>query len=72
MDFTLNWTIGVSQIIGMSPSQAFYAVHGIKDGDPAGWREGVRRQGHDQIERASELSENKQGLAAGQLCLGAA
>jgi len=27
MDFMLSWTIGASQIIGMSPSQAFYAVH---------------------------------------------
>lgn len=72
MDFMLNWTIGVSQIIGMSPSQAFYAVHGIKDGDPAGWREGFRRQGHYQIDRASELVGNKQKLAAGQFLLGAA
>lgn len=72
MDFMLNWTIGVSQIIGMSPSQAFYAVHGIKDGDPAGWREGFRSQGHFQIKRAGELVENNHRLAAGQSYLGAA
>ena len=72
MDFMLSWTIGVSQIIGMSPSQAFYAVHDIKDGDPTGWREGFRRQGHYQIERARTWAENNQRLAAGQFYLGAA
>ena len=72
MDFMLNWTIGVSQIIGMSPSQVFYAVQGIKDGDPTGWREGFRSQGHYQIERANAFVDNKQKLAAGQFYLGAA
>ena len=72
MDFMLNWIIGVSQIIGMSPSQVFHAVQGIKDGDPASWREGFRRQGHYQIERASAFVETKQRLAAGQFYLGAA
>ena len=72
MDFMLNWMIGVSQIIGMSPSQIFYAVHDIEDGDPSGWREGFRCQGHYQIERAQAFIENKQMLAASQLYLGAA
>ena len=72
MDFMLNWTIGVSQIIGMSPSQVFNAVQGIKDGNPEGWREGFRRQGHYQIERASAFVESKQRLAAGQFYFGAA
>ena len=71
MDFMLNWTIGVSQIIGMSPSQAFYAVHAIKDGDPVGWREGFRCQGQYLIERANAFVENKHELAAGQSYLGA-
>ena len=31
MDFMPNWTIAVSQIVGMSPSQAFNAVVGIED-----------------------------------------
>ncbi len=72
MDFMFNWAVGVSQIIGMSPSQVFYAVHDIKDGDPSGWREGFRRQGDYQIERAQDLIESQQRLAAGQLYLGAA
>ena len=72
MDFMLNWMIGVGQVIGMSPSQVFHAVQGIKDGDPAGWREGFWRQGHYQIERASAFVETKQRLAAGQFYLGAA
>jgi len=72
MDFMLNWAIGIGQIIGMSPSQAFYAVHGIKDGDPAGWRKGFQAQGDYQLERAGEFIRTGQKLAAGQLSLGAA
>jgi hypothetical protein len=72
MDFMLNWAIGISQIIGMAPSQAFYAVHGIKDGDPVGWRKGFQAQGDYQLERAGEFIRNGQKLAAGQLSLGAA
>lgn len=72
MDFVFNWTIGVSQIIGMSASQAFYAVHTIKDGEPAGWREGFRRQGDYQSEQAQRFINNNQSLAAGQFYLGAA
>ncbi len=72
MDFMFNWAVGISQIIGMSPSQVFIAVHGIKDGDPAGWREGFQREGHFQIERAQAFVENKQRVAAGQSYLGAA
>ncbi len=72
MDFMLNWGIGVSQILGMSPSQVFHAVHGIRDGDPSGWRSGFQRQGDYQLERAREFTEKKQDLAAGQFHLGAA
>ncbi len=71
MDFMLNWTIGVSQIIGMSPSQAFYAVHDMKDGDPVGWCEGFSHLGEYQIEQAQEFIKNQQRLAAGQFYLGA-
>ena len=56
----------------MSPSQVFHAVQGIKDGDPGDRREGFRRQGHYQIERANAVVENKQKLAAGHFYLGAA
>src|SRR5512147_1936691 len=72
MDFMFNWTVGVSQIIGMSPGQIFYAVHGIKDGDPVGWRHGFRGQGDYQIERTQAFLNSGQRLAAGQLYLGAA
>ena len=67
MDFMLNWAIGISQIIGMSASQAFYAVHCIKDGDPAGWRQGFQAQADHQLERAREFIQGGQKLAAGQL-----
>jgi pimeloyl-ACP methyl ester carboxylesterase len=72
MDFMFNWALGVSQIVGMSPSQVFYAVHDIRDGDPDGWRDGFWRQGDYQIERAREFLKHGQQLAAGQLHLGAA
>jgi pimeloyl-ACP methyl ester carboxylesterase len=72
MDFMFNWMIGVSQIIGMSPSQAFYAVHGIRDGDPAGWREGFWRQGDHQIKQTQAYMGNNQRVAAGQCYMGAA
>ena len=72
MDFMFNWTLGVSQIIGMSPSEVFYAVHGIRDGDPAGWREGFWRQADYQVERAQAYVGNNQRLAAGQCYMGAA
>jgi Esterase FrsA-like len=72
MDFMLNWAIGISQIIGMSPSQIFYAVHNIKDGDPIGWRKGFQEQGNFQIQSAEKSIEAQQRLAAGQSHLGAA
>lgn len=72
MDFIFNWTVGVSQIIGMSPSQVFYALRDIKDGDPVGWRDGFRTQGKLQIEQAREFAAKDQTVAAGQFYLGAA
>ena len=72
MDFMLNWAIGVSQIIGMAPSQVFYAVHNVKDGDPIGWRKGFQEQGQYQIEWAQKSIDAKQSVAAGQFYLGAA
>jgi pimeloyl-ACP methyl ester carboxylesterase len=72
MDFMLNWSIGVGQIIGMAPSQTFFAVHGIQDGDPAGWRKGFQQQGDYQIERAEAFLQGRQRVAAGQFFLGAA
>jgi pimeloyl-ACP methyl ester carboxylesterase len=72
MDFMLNWAIGISQIIGMSPSQIFYAVHNIKDGDPIGWRKGFQEQGNFQMQWAEKSIKAQQRLAAGQFHLGAA
>ena len=72
MDFMFSWAIGISQIVGMSASQVFNAVQGLKDGDPAGWRDGFRKQGHCQIERAQEYMHDQHDLAAGQFYLGAA
>lgn len=72
MDFMLNWAIGISQIIGMSPAQIFYAVHNIKDGDPVGWRKGFQEQGYYQVQRAQQLMAEHHNLIAGQLLLGAA
>jgi pimeloyl-ACP methyl ester carboxylesterase len=72
MDFMFNWAVGVSQIIGMSASQIFYALHGIKDGDPKGWRSGLARQAQALTEQAQALLDCEQPTAAGQAYLGAA
>lgn len=72
MDFFFNWATGVGQIIGMAPSQVFLSVHGVKDGDPAGWREGFLRMAHYQLEQAQALIEEKHPIAAGEAYLGAA
>ncbi|MEO8612762.1 MAG: alpha/beta hydrolase [Chloroflexota bacterium] len=72
MDFMLNWMVGVSQIIGLSPSQVFHAIHDIKDGDPTGWRNGFHTQGRYLIERAQAFVQSNQKVAAGQFHLGAA
>lgn len=72
MDFMLNWAIGISQIIGLSPSQVFYAIRGLRDGDPDGWRSGFRRLGDHQVEQAQTLCQHNHPVAAGQADLGAA
>jgi len=72
MDFMYNWAVGISQIIGMAPSQIFYALHDIKDGDPKGWREGLSRQASLLVGQAKSLLANSERVAAGQAYLGAA
>ncbi len=72
MDFMLNWAIGVSQIIGMAPSQIFYAVDNMKDGDPVGWRKGFQNEGDYQIAQAQKSIDTKQWLIASQFYVGAA
>ncbi len=72
MDFMFNWAVGVSQIVGMSASQIFYALHNLKDGDPKGWRDSLARQAQALIEQAEALFNAEQPVAAGQAYLGAA
>ena len=72
MDFMLSWWIGVSQILGMSASQVFLAVNGMKDGDPDAWRKGFRALAERQARAASALHEKGQRLAAGQSEIGSA
>ena len=38
MDFMFNWVLGMSEIVGLSHGEIFYAIAGIKDGDPTSWR----------------------------------
>jgi len=33
----LTGGLGISQVIGLSASQVFYAVKGVKSGDPKDW-----------------------------------
>lgn len=45
MDFMLNWVLGIGEIIGLSHGEIFYAIAGMKDGDPVGWRGGSDGKG---------------------------
>src|SRR5699024_9054124 len=72
MDFTFNWMIGISQVIGMSPSQVFNAVNDVKDGDPKGWVKGFGSLGQFQVEHAKKFTDNNQILASGHAYLAAA
>ena len=71
MDFMFNWVLGMGEIVGLSHGEIFYAIAGIKDGDPAGWREGFRREGHYLRQRALDF-EQEQQAAAGHSFLAAA
>jgi pimeloyl-ACP methyl ester carboxylesterase len=72
MDFMLNWAIGIGQIVGLSASQVFYAIHNIKDGDPRGWCTGFSRLGKLQTGQAESFVQSRQAVAAGEAYLGAA
>lgn len=72
MDFMFNWFVGVSQIVGLAPSQVFYAVHAIRDGDPQGWCNGFNTLAHAEARRGEVLASNTENIAAGQALLGAA
>jgi pimeloyl-ACP methyl ester carboxylesterase len=72
MDFMLNWMIGITQIIGMSPAQVLAAVHGVRDGDPIGWRIGFCTAAHDQLDRAKAASAAGETVLAAEAYLGAA
>lgn len=72
MDFIFSWFLGVSQLMGLSASQIFFAVNGIRDGDPKGWREGFSRQGDFLAEGAAQYRKRGQPMLAGQAAFGAA
>jgi alpha-beta hydrolase superfamily lysophospholipase len=71
MDYMFNWVLGFGEIVGLSHGEIFYAIAGIKDGDPAGWREGFRREGHYLRQRAHDF-EQEHRAAAGHSYLAAA
>lgn len=71
MDFMFNWVLGMGEIIGLSHGEIFYAIAGIKDGDPVGWREGFRQEGHYLRQRALAF-EPQHRVAAGHSLLAAA
>ena len=70
MDFMFNWAVGVSEILGMSPSQVFLAIHNVKDEDPDSWRAGFCHQADYQVQRAKESVQTSQPLSAGQFLWG--
>lgn len=72
MDFAFNWAVGVSQLLGLSTSQIYRALRGVRDGDPQGWRTGFNNQACDLNTQAEALLSQGHGVAAGQAWLGAA
>jgi pimeloyl-ACP methyl ester carboxylesterase len=71
MDYMFNWVLGFGEIVGLSHGEIFSAIAGIKDGDPVGWREGFRREGHYLCQRAHDF-EQEHRAAAGHSYLAAA
>jgi pimeloyl-ACP methyl ester carboxylesterase len=71
MDFMFNWVLGFGEIVGLSHGEVFSAISGIKDGDPVGWREGFRREGHYLCQRALDFKQ-EHPKAAGHSFLAAA
>ncbi len=72
MDFAFNWTLGVSQIIGMSPGEVLAAVSTTKDGDPRSWRDSFYSQGEYLSRRANDFEREGNLRAAGHSAFGAA
>jgi len=68
----LNWSIGIGQIIGMSASQAFYAVHGSRMATQMAGGKGFKLRVTSNWNAPRNSSSMGKKLAAGQLCLGAA
>ena len=72
MDFAFNWTLGVSQIIGMGPGEVLAAISTVRDGDPRSWRDSFYRQG-EYLSRRADVFEREGNLrAAGHSAFGAA
>jgi len=72
MDFIFTWFLGVSVLYGMSPSQAFLAVTGCRDGSPSDWRRGFLRQARWLTDTARTSAAAGELMLAGQAALGSA
>lgn len=72
MDFMLNWLIGISQIIGMSTSQIYYALRNVQDGNPNQWRDAFWELGDYQMEMANYYANQSFHSAVAQMHFGAA
>lgn len=72
MDFILNWALGASQVVGLSPAQLFYAVQDVKEGDPDGWQCNFNALAADQAQRAHAAQHAGQSELASQYFWGAA
>ena len=72
MDFALNWTLGVSQVIGMGPGEVLSAISTVRDGDPGSWRDSFSRQGAYLSHRANVFEREGNVRAAGHSAFGAA
>ncbi|MEX2804608.1 alpha/beta hydrolase family protein [Streptococcus sp. H31] len=71
MDFTLNWNLGISQLIGMSPEEILAISEEIRDGNPMDWVQAFSRHAYYLSEQAQLSAKNGFYRTASQQYFGA-
>ncbi|AXQ79187.1 alpha/beta hydrolase [Streptococcus chenjunshii] len=71
MDFMLNWSLGISQLIGMSPGEILLIAQKIRNGQPQDWESGFKQHAHYLAEQARRSLEKGYCRTASQQYFGA-
>lgn len=74
MEFIFNWFIGAGALVGLSHAELFNLVDGMKDGDPAQWRDRFGQHGEFLVARSQKGAgaTAAQDRLAGTFCYRAA